>query len=55
MKIRILKSCQVSDNRHKAGDIIDVNDRVGAKLLARKMGSADLKSDARAKRATAEE
>jgi len=55
MKIRILKPCRVSDEMHKTGDVIDVGDRLGAKLIARKMGSVDLKTTASAKRATAEE
>ena len=55
MKIRILKACQVSGERKKAGDVIDVDDVLAAKLISRQMGSADLKSDARPKRATVKE
>ena len=54
MKIRILKSCQVSGERKKAGDVIDADDVLATKLIARQMGSADLKAMASAKRATAE-
>lgn len=47
MKVRITKACTVSDERQKAGGVVDVSSVVGAKLIARGLASADLKSKAK--------
>ena len=47
MKVRITKACTVSDERQKVGSVVDVSGALGAKLIARGLASADLKSKAK--------
>ena len=47
MKVRIIKACTVNDERQKAGSVVDVSGMTGAKLIARGLASADLKSKAK--------
>ena len=47
MKVRIIKACTVNAERQTAGSVVDVSGMTGAKLIARGLASADLKSKAK--------
>jgi len=44
MKVRTTRACTIGDQKRKAGDVVDVPDRIALKLIGRGLVSADLKA-----------